>query len=81
MDRFVGVILICLNTVAPADCNEETASDVLSNEVQNELGCTTGWQEVIGRSALRNEVGRTAYVKTLCHRIKDTATPSQGSQN
>jgi hypothetical protein len=71
MDRFVGVILVCLNTVAPPDCNEDTASDVLSNEVRSELDCTQGWQEVIGRSALRDEVGRSAYVKTLCRRVKE----------
>ena len=46
------------------------AVDVLSNEVGSELDCTMGWQEVIGRSALRSEVGRTAYVKTLCRRLK-----------
>jgi hypothetical protein len=70
MDRFVGVILVCLNTVAPPDCTEATAADVLSNEVRSELDCAYGWQEVIGRSALRDEVGRSAYVKTLCRRVK-----------
>jgi hypothetical protein len=68
MDQFVGVILICLNSVSPTDCNEKTAVDVLSNQVGSELDCTRGWQEVIGRSALRDEVGRTAYVKTRCRR-------------
>ncbi len=70
MDQFVGVILICLNSVAPEACNEETASDVMSNEVRSELDCATGWQEVVGRSAFHDEIGRTAYVKTLCHRTK-----------
>jgi hypothetical protein len=70
MDEFVGVILICLTSVLPPDCNETTAVDVLSNHVDSELDCTKGWQEVIGRSALRDEIGRTAYVKTLCRRAK-----------
>ena len=70
MDRFVGIILVCLSTVAPADCNEATAADVLANEVRSELDCTQGWQEVIGRSALRDEIGRTAYVRTICRRVK-----------
>jgi hypothetical protein len=70
MDTFVGVILICLTSVSPSDCDEKTAVDVLSNKVASELDCATGWQEVIGRSALRDEVGRTAYVKTLCRRLK-----------
>ncbi len=71
MDRFIGVILICLNTVAPEACDEATAADVLANEVRSELDCTMGWQEVTSRSALRNEVGRTAYVKTLCRRVRE----------
>jgi hypothetical protein len=70
MEKIVGIILICLTSVAPADCDETTAVDVLSNKVGSELDCTQGWQEVIGRSALRDEVGRTAYVKTLCRRAK-----------
>ena len=70
MDTIVGVILICLTSVSPPDCDEKTAVDVLSNKVDSELDCTMGWQEVIGRSALRDEVGRSAYVKTLCRRVK-----------
>jgi hypothetical protein len=73
MDQFVGVILICLNSVAPEACNEATASDVMSNEVNSELDCATGWQEVVGRSAFHEEIGRTAYVKTLCRRTKAAA--------
>ncbi len=70
MDKFVGVILICLNSVPPEACDEKSAADVMSNEVRSELDCASGWQEVVGRSALRTDIGRTAYVKTLCHRIK-----------
>jgi hypothetical protein len=70
MDTFIGVILICLTSVSPPDCNEETAVDLLSNKVGSALDCTMGWQEVIGRSALRDEIGRSAYVKTLCRRVK-----------
>jgi hypothetical protein len=73
MDQFVGVILICLNSVAPEACNEETASDVMSNAVNSELDCAMGWQEVVGRSAFHDEIGRTAYVKTLCRREKSGA--------
>lgn len=70
MDRFVAVILVCLNSIAPSDCDETTASDVMSTAVRSELGCASGWQEVIGRSALANEIGRSAYVKTLCRRLR-----------
>lgn len=69
MDRFVAIILICLSSVPPEDCSEETAADVIANEVPSELGCTFGWQEDIGRSPLSDEIGRTAYVKTQCRRV------------
>jgi hypothetical protein len=52
MNPFVAVILICLNTTG----------------VENELSCVMGWQDVVARSALAAEIGRTAYVKTLCRR-------------
>jgi hypothetical protein len=65
---FVAVILICLNSVSPESCNETTAADVLSNGVENELSCVMGWQDVVARSALAGEIGKTAYVRTLCRR-------------
>jgi len=74
VDQFVGIILICMNTVAPAQCDETTAVDVMSTGVHNELDCAMGWQEVVGRSPLRDEVGHSAYVKTLCKRSAGPAT-------
>jgi hypothetical protein len=68
MNSFVAVILICLNSVSSEACDERTAADVLSAGVESELSCVMGWQDVVARSALANEVGRTAYVKTLCRR-------------
>ncbi|MGA7864775.1 MAG: hypothetical protein WCA23_12440 [Stellaceae bacterium] len=75
MNPFTAVILICLNTVAPEACDETTAADVLSSGVENELSCVMGWQDVVARSALAAEIGRTAYVKTLCRRAE--ADPSK----
>jgi hypothetical protein len=69
MYPFVAVILVCLNSVTPRACNEKSAVDVLSNGVESELSCVMGWQDVIARSALAHEVGKTAYVKTLCRRV------------
>jgi hypothetical protein len=60
--------LICLNSVPSEACSESTAADVLSSGVDSELSCVMGWQDVVARSALANEIGRTAYVKTLCRR-------------
>lgn len=68
MSQFVAVILVCLNSVAPEACNETTAADVLSTLVENELSCAMGWQDVIARSALAADIGKSAYVKTLCRR-------------
>lgn len=77
MDRFVAIILICLSSVPPEDCSEETAADVIANEVRSELGCTYGWQEDVGRSALGGEIGRTAYVKTECRRVPPHSAPEK----
>jgi hypothetical protein len=68
MHAFVAVILICLSSVAAEACDENTAADVLSTGVESELSCVMGWQDVVARSALASEIGRTAYVKTLCRR-------------
>ena len=76
MSPFVAIILICLNTVAPDACNETTAADMMSTGVENELSCALGWQDVVARSALAAEVGRTAYVKTLCRRAADMHSPA-----
>jgi hypothetical protein len=76
MYPFVAVILICLNSVAAEACDETTAADVMSNGVESELSCVMGWQDVVARSALAHEIGRTAYVKTLCRRANvDPGSP------
>ena len=74
MNPFIAIILICLNTVAPAACDERTAADVLSTGVENELSCVMGWQDVVARSAFAADIGKTAYVKTLCRRQSDSPT-------
>lgn len=77
MNPFVAVILICLNTIPPDSCNETTAADVMSNGVENELRCVMGWQDVVAHSALAHEIGKSAYVKTICrHRRAETAQPA-----
>ena len=77
MNPFVAVILICLSSIASEACDETTAADVLSTGVESELSCVMGWQDVVAHSALANEVGRTAYVKTLCRRAgAESARPA-----
>ncbi len=77
MTGFQAIILVCLNTVPSDQCTEATATEVLSKHVETELGCASGWQEVIGRSAQAYEIGHDAYVRTICRRSRET-TPGEG---
>lgn len=67
MDGFQAIILVCLNGTPADQCNEQTAVDVLSTHVATELGCLTGWQDVIARSAQAKDAEQT-YVRTICRR-------------
>jgi hypothetical protein len=73
MTGFVALVLICQIAVPQEACTEETARDVMSIHVESELGCTSGWQDVIARSAFAQDIGKTAYVKTICRRASDKA--------
>ena len=66
MASYTAIVLICLKSVAPADCTEKSAIDMLSAKGRSELRCTMGWQEIIARSSLRDGIGETSYVKTVC---------------
>ena len=69
MHFFTAVVLVCqLSTTPPTACNETSALDVVSTHVASELGCTHGWQELISRGALKEEMDKGFYVKTLCRR-------------
>ncbi|MGY2048524.1 hypothetical protein [Methylobacterium sp. JK268] len=70
MNGFLAVVLICANAVAVQDCEETTATDVFKTKVANEMGCATGWQEIIARSEVREGIGTSAYLKTQCRRIR-----------
>ncbi len=71
MNAFIAVVLVCANTVPQAECTDDSASEVRKVRVANELGCTSGWQEIIARTDLRDEVGKTTYLKTECRRVKE----------
>ncbi|GJD48547.1 hypothetical protein OPKNFCMD_1269 [Methylobacterium crusticola] len=70
MDGFLAVVLVCAATVPVQDCTEATAADVRKVRVANEIGCAVGWQEIVARSDLREGLGRAAYLKTLCRRVR-----------
>ena len=77
MNAFQAIILVCLATTPKPDCAENNAVDVMSTRVSNELGCTSGWQEIIARGALKERMATTegsaseTYIKTLCKRVKE----------
>ena len=68
MTGFQAIVLICLSTTPSDKCNEQTAVSVQSIHVDNELGCTTGWQDIIARSAQSADIGKTTYIRTVCRR-------------
>jgi hypothetical protein len=70
MPGFQAIILICLAGVPAESCTEETATEVLSKHVENELGCVSGWQDVIARTAQAQDVGRQVYVRTVCRKSR-----------
>ena len=70
MNSFIAVVLVCANALAQEACTDDQAIEVRKVRVENELGCTNGWQEIIARTDLREEVGKTAYLKTECRRVK-----------
>ncbi len=68
MSGFVAIILICQMSLPSDACTEASARDVMSIRVDNEIGCTTGWQDVVARSPLADDIGKGSYVRTLCRR-------------
>ena len=71
MNAFIAVVLVCANGIAQEACNDTQALEVRKVRVANELGCATGWQEIIARTDLREDIGKTAYLKTECRRVKE----------
>lgn len=73
---FVAIILICQMSLPMDACDEASARDVMSVRVDNEIGCTNGWQDVVARSPLADDIGKGSYVKTICRR----AEPAPGNR-
>jgi hypothetical protein len=73
MSALTAVILVCQLSTPPQACDEMSAVDVISIQVENELACMHGAQEIVARGALREGVGDTLYVKTLCRKSRAAA--------
>lgn len=68
MPGFQAIILVCLATTPVDACDENTAVEMQSRHVDNEMKCVMGWQDVIARSAQAGDVGGQTYVRTLCRK-------------
>ncbi len=66
---FVATVLICLNATPSTECSVDTAVDVLPKRVTNELGCWLGSQEMVAKSALAADIGKTVYMRQTCTRL------------
>ena len=70
MNDFQAIVLISLAAKPSQSCGEDNAIVSRSVHVDNELGCTSGWQEIIARGGLQESLKGGNYVKTLCKREK-----------
>ena len=70
MYGFQAIVLVCLATTPTPSCDESNAIVSRAVHVDNELGCNTGWQEIIARGGLRESLRDGAYMKTMCRREK-----------
>jgi len=81
MQDFIAIVLICQMSLPQDACTETTARDVMSVHVDSELGCSSGWQDIVARSAFADDVGKSAYVNTACRRaevgIKNQLAPDK----
>lgn len=75
MASIAAIVLVCLSGVEASACTRETAVEVRAVEVANELGCTSGWQEIFARAPQAGHVGKSTYLKTLCERVRPQAIP------
>jgi len=74
MSAFTVVILVCQLSTPPQACDEARAIDVISTHVESEFACMRGWQETVARGALREGIGDTLYIKTLCRKSQSAAS-------
>ncbi len=66
MTVFFAIVFVCAATTPVEACDDASALDVRVVTVGNELGCTSGWQEIVARTGL--QPGEGTYLKTACRR-------------
>ncbi|MBB4197474.1 hypothetical protein CCR94_07100 [Rhodoblastus sphagnicola] len=74
MSAFTAIILVCQLSTPPQACDETHAVDVISTQVENQFACLHGGQDVMARGALREGIGETLYIKTMCRKNAQAAS-------
>ena len=74
MSAFTAIILVCQLSTPPQACDETHAVDVISTHMESQFACMHGSQEAMARGALREGIGETLYIKTLCRRSEQAAS-------
>jgi hypothetical protein len=70
MSAFLAVVLVCAAATPVAACDDDTALEVRVVRVENELGCTMGWQEIMARAEAGTPAEGATYLKTACRRLR-----------
>ena len=66
---FKVLILVCSATLAPSECQPETALEVVQGpEARNEIACALQSQAYFAQTALGRDLQPGEYVKIRCRR-------------
>lgn len=69
MEFFKVVLLVCAAGLPRADCQTQTALQVVSGpDARNELACGLQSQAFLASSAIGRGLSGNEYLKILCHR-------------
>ncbi|KAA2237477.1 hypothetical protein [Salinarimonas soli] len=73
MSVFLAVVLVCATATPVEACDDTTALEIRTVKVENELGCTMGWQEIMARATGDTPAEEGTYLKTACRRVRSPA--------
>jgi hypothetical protein len=66
---FKVVLLVCASTIAPADCQAETAVHLLNGpDASNEVMCGMQSQAYLAQTWIGQSLAEGEYVKVICQR-------------
>ena len=70
MTGLLTVALICAATLAPAECNRDTALDVLVQPSASPFACLFGGEAMVAGGAFGRDRSPDTYLKIGCERRK-----------